>query len=502
MPPPPYPPRDPRQARAYYRAQRYYWRAWRRPSIVGPIVLLAVGIMALLVESGRVDAPTFWAWYGQWWPLLLIGIGVLLLIEWFADRNHPYAGRRSARGLGFIIVLLILAGWGAHAAHVWGPFSDQFSHNGDNFFFMMGPEHDNDVQLDQAIAAHAVVQINNPRGDVTVTASDDGQMHVHAHQVVHTSSDSKAQRSFKELNPQLTATGSSAVLTVPGRNNAHVNLVVEVPPGVSLTINAGHGDVSVEGLTSHADVTAGRGDVRFDSIGGDVHARMNHGDFSAHQIGGHAYIDGHGGDITLSDVKGGVAINGEFFGDTHVEQAGSAVHFHSSRTQIDVAKLGGDFTMDSGDLTIGQPAGPVRIVTRSKDIEITHLTGDAHIENSNGDVNLTAAEPLGNIEIANHIGGVSLTVPENASFSVNATTSRDESIQTDFPLTASVSGGERTLRGQIGKGGPTLNLTTDHGDLQLRKGGLSAPEPPVPPKAPGVKHLKAPKGVSVQTSIQ
>lgn len=501
--PPPYSPRDARrQAKDYYRAQRYYWRAWRRPSITGPVVLLGIGIVALLVETGRLDLSNFWGWFGQWWPVLLIGIGLLRLVEYFVDRDNPYAGRRSTPGFIFLLILLVFIGMSAHAAHYWGPFSDQFWNHGDNFFSMMGPEHDNDVQLDQTVAANAAIQVNNPRGDVTVTPSDDGQMHVRAHEVVHTSSDNKARQDFNSIKPQLTASGTSAVLTVPGRNNARVDLTIEAPPGATLNVNAPHGDISIEGLTGNADVTADHGDVKFDTIGGNVHARMAHGDFSAHQVGGHAYIDGHGGDVTVSDIKGGVAISGEFFGDTHIEQAGAAVRFHSSRSQIDMAGLGGDFTMDSGDLTINQPAGPLRIVTHSKDIEITHLTGEAHIENSNGDVNVTTAEPLGNIDIANHIGGISVTMPENASFSVNASTSRDASIQTDFPLAASTSDGDQRLTGQVGHAGPRLNLTTDHGSLELKKGGISVPIPPRPPHAPGIKHLKTPTGVSVETTEQ
>src|ERR1700761_4250489 len=99
--PPPYSPYDQkRQAREYLRAQRdaaraqrYYWRAMRRPSMAGPIVLVIVGIVALLLTMGRIDRFQFWDWYGQWWPLLLIAVGLVSLVEWFLDRDKPYARR-------------------------------------------------------------------------------------------------------------------------------------------------------------------------------------------------------------------------------------------------------------------------------------------------------------------------------------------------------------------------------------------------------------------------
>lgn len=525
-PPPPYSPRDARrQARDWaraqrdqMRAQRQYWRYWhgyRRSSIVGPVVLVTIGILALLLETGHLSPMAFWQWYARWWPILLIGVGLVSLAEYFWDRNNPYAGRRSLGGVVVLILLVAMLGWAAHARHVvWGPLGDQFGDN-DDFFSMLGEEHDNDVQQDQAIPANATVNIQNPRGDVTVTTSTDDQIHVRAHQVVHTNSDSEAQKEFAEVTPKIVASGSNAVITIPGRDGVRVDLTVQLPEKSFATINAGRGDVTVEGLKNNADVTASHGDVKFDSIGGNVHARMSHGDFSAHQVEGQALVDGHADDVTLSEIKGAVVLDGEFYGDTHLEQVGSTVHFHSSRTDLDIPKLAGDLTMDSSDLTIGQSSGPVRITTRSKNIELSQVTGDTHIENSDGDVNVTSVSPLGNVQITNRSGGLTLTVPENASFTVNASTTEDDDLSTDFPLQTSTSGERKTLQGTVGHGGVKLDLTTSHGNLELRKGSGNAiersekPEPPEPPEPPAppkgnapVKHLKAPSGTPAQPTVQ
>ena len=49
LPPPP-------SQRDAARAQRYYQRSLRRPSMLGPIVLIAVGVIALLVETNTLNA--------------------------------------------------------------------------------------------------------------------------------------------------------------------------------------------------------------------------------------------------------------------------------------------------------------------------------------------------------------------------------------------------------------------------------------------------------------
>ena len=506
-----YSPQDQRQQmrdwarvqRDQMRAQRQYWRAYRRGgrgSITGPIVLVTIGIIALLVEMGRLNGYAIWDWYARWWPLLLIVVGLISLAEYFFDRDDPYAGRRVGGGFVFLILLLLFLGWGAHGAHRLG---HQFGVNDDDFWFMFGQEHDNDVSMDQAAAANGTVNVQDPHGDVSVTPSTDGQIHLRAHEVVHTSADKQAEKEFEEVRPRMTVAGASATITVPSRGGTGVDLTLEIPEASYLTVNAGHGDVSVEGLKNNADVTNTHGDVKFDSMAGDVHAHMNGGgDFSAHAIGGQVFVNGHAGDVTLSEVKGSAVLDGEFFGDTHLEQMESSIHFHSTRSTIDLPKLGGDLTLDSDDLTANQVGGPARIVTHAKNIDLTQTAGDVHIENGDGDVNVTAAAPLGNVQIVNHTGALTLTVPDNANFAVSANTTDDDDLETDFPLNVVTNGDQKQVTGTVGKGGVKLDLSTTHGNLELKKGSAEEaaqpPAPPEPPSAPG-RHLRTPKTPTTPT---
>ena len=105
--PPPYPPYDPKtqwrvyreQQKAAWRAQRDAWKAQRHamkasyvgaygprvPSVVGPIILIAVGIVALLMVTGHIAAGPV---LGLVWPLVAAA----------ADRRRPGpAGRVGAR---------------------------------------------------------------------------------------------------------------------------------------------------------------------------------------------------------------------------------------------------------------------------------------------------------------------------------------------------------------------------------------------------------------------
>ena len=94
----------------------------RVPSVVGPVILIGVGVIALLVVTGRIGEGDFWAWYAHWWPLLLIGAGLALLGEWALDLRRKTPVRRGGSFIGILILLAIL-GVGAAGWDHMGPWS-------------------------------------------------------------------------------------------------------------------------------------------------------------------------------------------------------------------------------------------------------------------------------------------------------------------------------------------------------------------------------------------
>ncbi len=68
-----------------YRTGRIFW----------PLVLIAVGVLLLAgqLSNGAFDAGAF---IGRWWPILLVGLGLAILLETAWPRRS--ARRRSGRG--------------------------------------------------------------------------------------------------------------------------------------------------------------------------------------------------------------------------------------------------------------------------------------------------------------------------------------------------------------------------------------------------------------------
>jgi DUF4097 and DUF4098 domain-containing protein YvlB len=519
------PPYDPRtqwrvyreQQRAAWRAQRDAWHAQRQawkyayrgaygprvPSVVGPIILIGIGIVALLVVTGYIPAGTFWAWYGHWWPLLLIIAGLAMLAEWAIDLRRKTPVRRGGSFVGILILLAIV---GIAAAGVTGSWSWMRSNFGNNDFwnhFGM-PEHDRDQQIyNAAIPANATLDIEVPRGDVSIAAGDGPNVTVQAHEVAYANSDDEANKIFNAVAPHADVTGNAVTVRSQGNENGRANLTVTVPKTVAVTVDAGHGDISATGLVSGITITAPRGDTRISEITGpvQVHFRSGKNNFSAHQIAGDITIDGNCNDLTFSDVKGRIITNGEILGEVHMENVAQPIDMHTSITDIQVASLPGRLSLDSDDLRVVEAKGAVHIVTHDKDIDLTQIYGDTYVEDSTGSVSVAPAGSF-SVQASNRKGGVELTLPPNASGTVDGST-RNGDIETDYAL--SVSGDEnKTVSGKIGSGGPKIVLSAVDGDLRIKKGSAFPPTPPTPgaESAQHVPHLKAPKAGPVEPVSQ
>ena len=523
--PPPYPSRDQIRAQRQMmknqmRAQRYQWRAQRRAlrrgSILGPVILIGVGIVALMVRMGRIPAYYFWEWYGHWWPLLLVIAGVVLLLEWALDQfiqprdanGVPLpVGRGIGFGVGFLLVLLIAAGITASTTtHVnWSAIHNQlnFGDNDEGWGFFLGDKHEETKDMTVAWPAGAAVSVESSHGNVTVAGtSDDGQIHIQLHKTVYAHSDEDAQQKLKSLEAQITSTSSNLDLRMPDSEGSSVDLVLTVPPAAALNIRSGHGDLHATAMKSALVLAADHGDVQADAITGSLVAKVGHGDFSAHGVTGTLAVNGRLQDVTISDVDGPVSLDGDFFGDTHLEHIRGLVHFHSSRTDLEFARLDGSLTLDRGDLIGDAILGPVKVKTRSKDVSLNQVAGDLHVENANGDISVTSAPPLGNVDMDDRRGTINLTVPEQAAFIVQAATT-DGEVQTDFANLSSQSGEHGSLSGTVGSSAEGsamvhIRINSDKGDISLKK-GVIPPLPPLPPlpklsfTAPAAPQVNAPK---------
>ncbi len=523
--PPPYDPKTQyrvfrEQQRAAWRAQRDAWRAQRHawksgmggrpyvpsaPSIVGPLILIAIGIVAMLIITGHMDASQFWEWYGHWWPLLLIGAGLALLAEWAFDAKRQVPVRRGGGFVGLLIFFAFLGAVGAMAHHNWDTFRGDWGQN-DDFWNMFGrPQHDLDqAVLTNKVPANAVVNVENPRGDVSVTSGEGQEVQVQAHEVAYAEGDSEARKIFNAEAARVQVSGSTVLVKSDGHASGRVDLRVTVPKDARVTVNANRGDVTAASLGAGATITASHGDVRLNTIQGtvQVHLTADKHDLSAHQITGDLVADGKCNDLTLSEIKGKVTVSGDIYGTAHLENMAGSIHLHTPVTDMQIGDLPGDLTLDQEDLRVTEAKGPVRVTTESKNVDLTQIAGDTFVQDRDGNISIAPSGAY-NVEAKSTRGNadIELTLPPSASASVDAQT-RNGDIQSDYPIptpTSSGDGDSKSVKFAVGSGQAKVVLSTDVGDVHIKRGTgfteststAAMPKAPVSPNAP---RLKPPKG--------
>jgi len=225
-------------------------------------------------------------------------------------------------------------------------------------------------------------------------------------------------------------------------------------------------------------------------------------------VKGDVTIQGKVNEVAVEDVDGAVHMNGEFWETTRLIRISKTVSFHSSRTDMEFARLDGRLDLDSGDLRADSLTGPMHLTTRSKDISLTGLSGDLRLEDSNGTVEVGLYKP-GNIQIDNHKGDVQVSIPPNTAVKVEARTHHGE-IQSDFNE-LKIEGGDQqaSASGSIGTNGPRLVINGDNGSVEIRRGtvAVAAPATPAAPTVPATpgkpakpaKSLPAPKAAPVES---
>ena len=484
-PVPPMPPAPPRQPRSF----------------AGPVVLIVLGIFFLLGNMGLIAWHDLGRWFAHFWPVLLILWGIIKLIEY---QSANRAGVR-ARGIGaggiFLVIFLVVSGLIATEAYRlnWQELRDQMHVDGD-IAPWWGHTYSYTDDLQQAFPANASLQVQNQRGAVNITASEDNQIHITVHKRINADREEEAENWNKSTRPQISVSGS--VVTVNANNQGagdhwvSSDLDITVPRKASVVVSTRHGDVSVMGRDGNAEITNQHGDVSVTDLSGNLSLNLDHSSARISGIGSDVTVQGRANDVSFEEVKGSVRLNGDFMESVKLSRVAKNVSFKSTRTDMDFAKLDGNLSLDSGDLEADSVTGPLRLRTRSKDIMINGITSDVHLQNQNGAVEIHINK-LGNVEVTNAKGDIRIFVPEKAGFQVDAQ-ARDGEIQTDFSeLKIDNQENRSSASGSVNGGGPHIVLNNEHGTIEIRKGIAIPPPPPMPDTKP-----KAPKAPSIPRATE
>lgn len=452
----------------------------RRHSFAGPVVLITLGIIFLLGNMGLLGWHSIGLLFAKYWPLLLILWGVIKLFEYWHAQREGY--RPAGIGVGGVFLIIFVIILGSAATGVWkygGALGDRdWEIDGEPICFGICNKYTYTGTQEHDFPANSSLRVINERGDVKVTASNDNKVHVVTNTIAIASSQSEGDQMNQARTPKITVEGSVVIVDstgtggVPNANRTRVNMEIQVPRKAMADIMTLRGDVRVIGRDGDVKVETKRGDAQVEDVNGKAEIHARHSDVTASKVTGDVSIEGSINDCTVADVGGQVELRGDYYGAVSVSRVPKPVRFQSSRTDLEIAHLDGTMTMESGELRVSSLAGPVTLRSRSKEVRFESFSGDLTLDTTNGEVEVRVTKlPVGNIDISNRNGPIRITLPDKGAFSTDAST-RNGEIQTDFSeIKVETVRNNTHGTGRLGTGGGNLRLRTEHGDIEIRKGG-------------------------------
>ncbi len=443
----------------------------RQRSITAPLILVGIGVLFLINNLWRDVA--IWSLFADYWPILLIILGVLGLVEvlFHASRNTaPPPRPLSGGGFFWIFVLIMFAIWGSNRG---GIHIGRINSSGVN---ILGSDYDYDVNASSPAQGITRVVLENLKGNLSLKGEDVTDVKLSGHKSIRAFNKGDADRADQQSTIKLDRQGDLLIVRAEEPHDSRMlsvstDLDLVVPKGVSVETRGRTGDLSVEDIDGGVEISGGRGDVRLNRIGKDVKVESSRsGLVRATDVKGGVDLQGRGSEVQIENVKGEVKVNGEFSGTLEFRALAKSLHFTSNRSDMRIEQIPGSVVLDLGELKMENVIGPVRFQTGSRDVQITDATNSIELTLDRGDITLAQTKsPLPKMEVRTRNGDITIGLPEKAGFDMDAKTGQGEA-SNDFgnPLEQKSDGRGATIKGKSGAG-PQIILNTERGSLTVKK---------------------------------
>jgi len=265
------------------------------------------------------------------------------------------------------------------------------------------------------------LDLNTGSGDITIKTGGSKQVMVHG--TVRSNNewfggDAESVVHRVESNPPIVQNGSSIRIgyDLPDEAKRHVSISYEisVPADTTVQAHSGSGAIRVDGVRSPVKLHTGSGDIRVSDLGPQSHMDTGSGSIRADSTAAPFYAATGSGDIQ-ADLTGS--------GDVEVHSGSGGVRVRGVNGGLRARTGSGEITAD------GNVKGPWQLHTAS--------------------------------------GSIRLTLSSSSGFNLDVHTGSG-SIHSDLPITVQGTLGRRELKGAVRGGGPTVEVSTGSGDIEIR----------------------------------
>lgn len=300
----------------------------------------------------------------------------------------------------------------------------------------MGPAATGSFDRTLKVTGPIRLELTNTSGDLSITGSADGKVHVHADARASGAGFESPEKRMSELveNPPVEQHGDTIRIGVELRRsrNVKINYVIEVPRETEVDSTVVSGEQTIVNVRGPVKAQAVSGSIRADHVDKQVQLATISGSIHADNIGDDLRASSTSGTVVVSNIKGDVRI--------------SAI---------------------SGVTQITKPGARVEASTGSGAVEVQGATSDVKAHAASGRVNVEGNPNSTSHWDLNTVSGlVQLAVPANANFHLVAEAMSGE-IKADIPIVVEEQS-KHSLRARVGNGGGRVEVHTVSGQIRVR----------------------------------
>jgi hypothetical protein len=285
------------------------------------------------------------------------------------------------------------------------------------------------------VSGHTRLELNSPSGDVEVTGSSDGQVHVHGD--VHASGmgfDKPQERLNETLaNPGIEQRGDTIRVGKHFSNMRNLTIAykIEVPHDTEMNLSVVSGALNIRNVRGPITTQGISGSMRVEKIERDAQLTSISGSVDASDVGGDVRASSASGELNINNAKGDVRA-------------------HSL----------------SGSVKVVNPGGRVETDDTSGSIDIEGAKFDAKAHNVSGEI-IIRGDPgeHGYWDLKTVSASVNVYVPATSNFRFAADAISGE-IRADIPIVIEEQG-KHSLRAHVGNGGGRVEVHTVSGEIHV-----------------------------------
>ena len=301
----------------------------------------------------------------------------------------------------------------------------------------MGPSASGSFDRTLSVSGPIRLELTNTSGDVSITGSADGKVHVHADARSSGMGFESPEKRLNELlaSPPIEQRGSTIHIGEEMRKlrNVSISYKIEVPHDTEIASTLLSGTQTIQDVRGPVKAESASGSIRVNHIERQTQISTLSGSIRADNIGDDIRANSASGTVTVSNIKGDVSI--------------SAL---------------------SGSTQVIKPGGRVDASTASGSVDVQGATSDVKAQAASGRVDVQGNPGASSYwDLKTLSGSVLLGVPSSANFQLAAEAISGE-IKTDIPVMVEEQG-KHSLRARVGSGnGGRIEVHTVSGEIRLR----------------------------------